>query len=418
MRTSIFIFCFSFFPSLLIAQEKLNSLKSPSSPASSVLGLQPTAVLSPKSYQALETALYSNFLNNNSPGFPNDFALEFTPYWATNHSLSLDEYLFPKRILDQVIRNSSFSVASTQNFVLGDSTSTNGLAFGYRTTLYFGNKADREKLQNYEAKSDRNNRIYNRIGTKAELLSDDPAIKNKTDFLEEIKSTMLEAFRMYENEKESERLTNKIISESDSLPGLNKSNPGEFVDAFRDLVDKILEGNQLFNEYKSYVSERQGFAVDIAYANLLSFPTNNFEFSVVPRQSFWISPAYQFKNKLNSLKVMGVMRYEWYNTDYFSSYFPTDTVFQNNVDLGLAVSAELKKFSIQFEFVGKYSKSDILNFMKEVLPALDNLEYVQRYAWFSASETSGPLGNAALFDGSGKLTTLGKFYSTFEGKIN
>jgi hypothetical protein len=66
----------------------------------------------------------------------------------------------------------------------------------------------------------------------------------------------------------------------------------------------------------------------------------------------------------------------------------------------------------------KYSKSDILNFMKEVLPALDNLEYVQRYAWFSASETSGPLGNAALFDGSGKLTTLGKFYSTFEGKIN
>jgi hypothetical protein len=66
----------------------------------------------------------------------------------------------------------------------------------------------------------------------------------------------------------------------------------------------------------------------------------------------------------------------------------------------------------------KYSKSDILTFMKEALPALDNLDYVQRYAWFSASETSAPLGNAALFDSSGKLTTLGNFYSNFEGKTN
>ncbi len=66
----------------------------------------------------------------------------------------------------------------------------------------------------------------------------------------------------------------------------------------------------------------------------------------------------------------------------------------------------------------KYTKLEILTFMKEVLPALDNLNYVQRYAWFSASETSGPLGNAALFNSSGQLTTLGKFYSDFEGKID
>jgi hypothetical protein len=66
----------------------------------------------------------------------------------------------------------------------------------------------------------------------------------------------------------------------------------------------------------------------------------------------------------------------------------------------------------------KYSKVEILNFMKEVLPALDNLDYVKRYAWFSASETSGPLGNAALFNSANQLTVLGEFYSTFEGKNN
>lgn len=64
----------------------------------------------------------------------------------------------------------------------------------------------------------------------------------------------------------------------------------------------------------------------------------------------------------------------------------------------------------------KHTKAEILTFMKEVLPALDNVDYVKRYAWFSADITHGPLGNAALFDGANKLTTLGEFYSTFEGK--
>lgn len=58
----------------------------------------------------------------------------------------------------------------------------------------------------------------------------------------------------------------------------------------------------------------------------------------------------------------------------------------------------------------KHTKAEILTFMKEVLPKLDDLSYVHRYAWFSAKTTSGPLGNAALYDDDGNLTTLGKFY--------
>ena len=51
---------------LLVAQEQLNKLKAPSSPAASILGLQPTEILEPKSYEALETAIYSNFTNDNN----------------------------------------------------------------------------------------------------------------------------------------------------------------------------------------------------------------------------------------------------------------------------------------------------------------------------------------------------------------
>ncbi|MDZ7695250.1 MAG: hypothetical protein U5K69_29740 [Balneolaceae bacterium] len=82
------------------AQESLTDIKAPSSPAAALLGVQPQSVLAPKSYRALETAVYSNFLNNaGAAAIPNDFGLEFTPYWAKDHSLSLEEYLYPEDIL-------------------------------------------------------------------------------------------------------------------------------------------------------------------------------------------------------------------------------------------------------------------------------------------------------------------------------
>lgn len=354
------ILCALFLPMLIWSQEKLNNLKAPTSPASGILGLQPTAVLSPKSYRALETAVYSNFINNYSPVIPNDFALEFTPYWAKNHSLSLDDYLFPKRISDQWIRSSSFSVASTQNFLLGDSTATNALAFGYRTSFFFGNKRDRDTLLNYISNSLKIKNINIKITAQAYSLVYNDTIVSKNDFLESIRNTIFESFKRYENTKDSERLTNKIIAESMAiLPELNKENPDDFLSSFENILDSVLQGESLFNKFESYIRNRQGFSVDIAYASLFNFPANQFESSFVPRQSVWVTPTYQFKNNLNFLKVMAVLRYEWYNLGYYNQYFPDFDIYKNNTDYGLAVSTELDKCSLQFELVGRSSNSEI-----------------------------------------------------------
>ena len=57
------------------------------------------------------------------------------------------------------------------------------------------------------------------------------------------------------------------------------------------------------------------------------------------------------------------------------------------------------------------SAATVLSFMKECLPALDELKFLERYAWFPAATTSAPLGTSALFNPDNSLTTLGELYA-------
>jgi hypothetical protein len=60
----------------------------------------------------------------------------------------------------------------------------------------------------------------------------------------------------------------------------------------------------------------------------------------------------------------------------------------------------------------KFSKEATKAWMQEVLPLLDEADFVYRYCWFSANLNNGPLGNSALFE-NGELTELGKVYANF-----
>lgn len=59
----------------------------------------------------------------------------------------------------------------------------------------------------------------------------------------------------------------------------------------------------------------------------------------------------------------------------------------------------------------KHSAKDIKDFMKTVLPKLDRLKYVHRYAWFPSSPDDPHLGTSALFNADGTLTELGEVYA-------
>jgi hypothetical protein len=60
----------------------------------------------------------------------------------------------------------------------------------------------------------------------------------------------------------------------------------------------------------------------------------------------------------------------------------------------------------------RFKANRVAAFMRELLPALDELKFVHRYAWFTAAPSNKALGTSALFDANWKnLTPLGKIYA-------
>jgi hypothetical protein len=58
----------------------------------------------------------------------------------------------------------------------------------------------------------------------------------------------------------------------------------------------------------------------------------------------------------------------------------------------------------------EHNPETVLRFMEDVLPELDRLDFIERYAWFPAKPDNKALGTSALLDAEGKLTRLGECY--------
>jgi hypothetical protein len=58
----------------------------------------------------------------------------------------------------------------------------------------------------------------------------------------------------------------------------------------------------------------------------------------------------------------------------------------------------------------QYSPEVVEDFLRAILPMLDGLDFLERYAWFPAGQNNPDLGTGALFDEQGALTPLGEIY--------
>lgn len=62
----------------------------------------------------------------------------------------------------------------------------------------------------------------------------------------------------------------------------------------------------------------------------------------------------------------------------------------------------------------KFKKHQVLKFMKEVLPWLEETEWIIGYCWFSFQPTAEAGCCSSLFDENGELTELGEYYANFK----
>lgn len=62
----------------------------------------------------------------------------------------------------------------------------------------------------------------------------------------------------------------------------------------------------------------------------------------------------------------------------------------------------------------RHSPEAVLKFMQEILPWMEEQDWIVGYAWFSFQPTSSAGSSSALFDVQGNLTQLGEFYSNFK----
>jgi len=356
----------------VLGQEATENLQAPSSPAAAVIGIQPSTILSPKSYEALETSIFSNYFNGQGQVLiPNNLAIEFTPYWTKDRPMSVENYLQPN-FGESIWRNLSFSIASTQNFVISDTAKSNALGFGIRTTIYLHGDDYKENINTRMKKILDKASLASNTLTEASSILISQKLKDKNDFLNQLINklkTNSEYIRVYNEDtlslnKNLTELKRYLLKQMSELPNSpldpsSKENQ-EYLNFLNNLIDAFFELPKEHNAIiQDLVQLRPGFKIDLAFASFLNFPTNDFNYSLSPQQSIWVTPSFQLKNNWSFLELLVVLRYNWYSLDYYKQYFPKKETFENNLDYGLSLNFTFDKVALHFEVVGRNSNSII-----------------------------------------------------------
>lgn len=335
---------------------KLDELRTPSSPGFSILGLQPTDISRPKSWRSLETTLSNSFFDGDKLIVPQNFAVEFNPFFATKR-LKPDEspsFIFGGGQRDfgfNVRANSSFSVATGMFPNYYDTTVTNPrMGLGYRTQLLsmkptpegraayglFMNKAT-SFIQTKSVMDDFVDEVKNRQADTTQLI---PAFKKM--FITELKATTQQGASID---------TGFVFGYIDLFvaPVVTKmqerNEPASVIaDTMRAIILRMNEDPGFRNSYeavKAAIKQRYGSSLEIAGAMLLDFPSNDIYFSKVPKFGLWMTYTYRSRNQ--HWEFGGMAR-------FITSKF--DTAFRyNNIDFGGRIMLGSEKWSINGEVV-------------------------------------------------------------------
>jgi len=368
MRILYCAFAALFVCGTICAQElNLEPLRAPTAPAATIISIQPNEVSQPKTAKDLEAALMTNYFAQGGLNIPNNFMLEAMPYWLSNRrNINPTSYIDPQGA-NKFWQNLSLSIASTQNFIIQDSIKSNAMGFGFRSLLRKGGFLPRKQglLRLLEVNQGLQTALailVTTIGSTADPTGTDPNIKEYIKTI--INATLADPNLSGLNTSVISGI--KSIFEDRLIPiGDNYTTPAQLKNDLRaEAADIISENHQaVVKSYQEYKDDRKGLQLEIAGAVSLNFPTNEVEFSTVPKYGIWltgtVNPSTEKESKfLSGISLIFMLRYIRNDYDYFKKYLRDSTDFsQNNIDLGIRGLYQTGKFTAGIELIGRYRQT-------------------------------------------------------------
>ncbi len=343
-------------PLLVNAQDlRVDDLHAVSSPATTILGVQPAEIARPKSYKALETALLTNFSSGSSWQIPVNYALEVTPYWFKPRDISVRQLMNPTTGAS-LKQSFSISVATGRRASLLDSTRTiQQIGFGLRATLFPGQlttafDTDLAALTSriaiiaparYILEAGRGKTFANGNALRAYLdkefgivindrITDKAYIRDFTPLQIDVVESVLLG-RYPENNAQCQLLLGQMILKLSDY-------------------DKTYKLAELAKKVERHYYFRKGFRMDVAAASSVEFPTNDFDYSTLAKYGIWATPGGSWIWNNVNLEVLGLVR-------FMSNQVVTDPT--RNWDVGSRVAANWRRLSLSIEYIHRFQNTTL-----------------------------------------------------------
>ncbi len=300
-----FIWCISLVIALPVYAQnsdtlpQFNLIRTPVSPAFTLLDAAPTAVERPNTPADLAISILSK--TTGLTQIPSEYAMEFSPYWLANHPDLTWQLDTARTVWESIQRTATLSLGTAS---IGDSLApVTGLALGFRTSFFSGETSDRSKAS---------------LRAITQQLANNAAV-----FLNSQKAAM------------------QTIDSVFKAKG-GASNPAalkEYQEALNTLNETAVSTFSQEN-VQDYVLDRQGFLLELAFGSVWRFPNDIADSGKFARLGVWITPAYQWTD----WSIVGVGR-------MLSDKVGDST--QTTIDAGLRLIYTARQYGISLEAVGR-----------------------------------------------------------------
>lgn len=358
---------------------ELENMDIPTAPATTLLDQNITSIENPKTIKEFGVSVLNSFKDN---GLPQNFAVEFNPYWIFKKSKDIKGYFDAERH-SAITHNSSVSFAFIKN------DSIQNASVGIRGNIFrvmgkkYNNIIEHELPSKIDNFGKSRNEIFIQLSKQSEKEKGEISkscnvdIKNITYsvFSEKYLNTKMLIQGSILEKKELEPILSKIdsLAKDEANFNFNKANISKAYDELKKAIGYItydinkVETTTLdeFQKYIDDLSETQPiFSIDFASAYNHFFDKNTFSSGKFGRFGAWITMNYSItlneksdkEKKKNYLKLFLLNRYI---VDHMQYNKALNTYEKNTFyDVGAKVGLEFNKLSFAYEYVKRLGDNE------------------------------------------------------------